>query len=110
MPKKRRATAILIELLILGVFAGVLYHYNFRLTLFFYLIAVFLALFRGLIFRRKNISWMIITGTILSYIAGILFWIALGSYLTGDIVSAVILGLLILYLFRKSLRLKKGKK
>jgi hypothetical protein len=110
MPKKRRVTAIVIELLILGVFAGILYRYNFRLTLFFYLIAVFLALFRGLIFRRKNISWMIIFGTILSYIAGILFWKALDNYFAGDIISAAILGLLIFYLFRKSMRLKKGKK
>lgn len=110
MPKKRRITAVLIELIILGVFAGVLFYYNFRLTLIFYLIAVFLALFRGLIFRVKNISLMIIMGTILSYVAGILFWIALGSYMAGDITSAVILGLLIFYLFRKSMKLKKGKK
>ena len=107
---KRKVLGILIELLVLGVFAVILYNYNFRLTLFFYLIAVALALFRGLVFRVKNISWMIIMGTILSYVAGILFWMALGNYLAGDITSAVILGLLIIYLFRKSMRLKRGKK
>lgn len=86
-----------------------MFNLNF-ITGIFYLIAVFYAFSSGLIAQRKNISWMIIFGTLLSYLAGRLIPHALGSYLAGDITSAVILGILILYIWTKARRMKKGKK
>jgi len=52
---------------------------------------------------------MIIFGTILSYFAGayLLPW-AVGSYLAGDITSAVIVALLMIYIWFKGRNLKKG--
>jgi hypothetical protein len=107
---RRSIIGAIVELAILIGFAYLLWKYNFTITLVFYLIAVFVALWKGLIFKRRNISWMIIFGTMLSYLAGLLFWRALGSYLAGDITSAIILGLFILWLWTKGMKLKLGKK
>ena len=75
-----------------------------------YLVAVIGAFYKKLIFRRKNIAWMIISGTILSYLARLLLPYVLGSYLAGDILSTLIIGAITLAIWIKAWNLKKGKK
>ena len=111
MTRRKRLSVfrIVLEVIILYLFSGLMFSLGY-ITGIFYLVTITLALFSGILFKRKNISWMIIFGTMLSYLAGLLFWKALGSYLAGDITSAIILGILILYMWSKARRLKKGKK
>jgi hypothetical protein len=53
---------------------------------------------------------MIIIGTILSYFVGAyLLPMAVGSYLAGDITSAAIIGVIMIFLFFKARNLKRGK-
>jgi len=86
-----------------------MFNLNF-FTGIFYIFAILGAFWKKILFRRKSISWMIISGTFLSYLAGKLFPYFLGSYLAGDITSAVIIGLIMFYIWTKAKRLKKGKK
>lgn len=99
-----------IEIIILIIFIKPMFELNY-FTGIFYVIAILYAVWKGLILRKKWISWMIIFGTVLSYFAGAyLFPMAFGSYLAGDIVSAVIIGILMIYLLIKGRSLKKGKR
>jgi hypothetical protein len=110
MKKKRKTKNLLIiffELLILVIFAQLLLRFNLFITFAFYLVAVGYAFYKKLIFKKKNIAFMIIFGTVLSYIAGTLLPYALGSYLAGDLISAGIIGALIIYLFYRGYKLKK---
>ncbi|HJX51040.1 MAG TPA: hypothetical protein VJ438_06275 [Candidatus Nanoarchaeia archaeon] len=110
MPKKRKNIFwIVIEIIILLIFIKPMFDLNI-VTGIFYVFAIILAFWKGFIFRRRWVSWMIILGTILSYFAGayLLPW-ALGSYLAGDIVSAVIVAVLLIYIWLKSRKLKKGE-
>ena len=106
---KRSFFGVILEVIILLIFIIPMFNLNF-ITGFFYIIAIFYAFSSGLITQRRNISWMIIFGTLLSYLAGRLIPYALGSYLAGDITSAVIIGILILYIWTKARKMKKGKK
>ena len=85
MPKRKRLSIfrIIIELVILYLFSGLMFSLGY-ITGIFYLVTITLALFSGILFTRKNISWMIIFGTILSYFAGKFVIRTLGSALAGD--------------------------
>jgi len=64
---KRGIFGVILEIIILFIFIVPMFNLNF-ITGIFYLIAVFYAFSSGLIAQRKNISWMIIFGTLLSYL------------------------------------------
>jgi len=108
MSKQKNIFWILIEIIILVAFIIPFWNLN-PITCILYVFAIILAFWKGFIFKRKWISWMIIFGTILSYFAGayLLPW-AVGSYLAGDITSAVIVALLMIYIWFKGRNLKKG--
>ena len=76
----------------------------------FYCITILISLWRGLIFKKKNIALMIIFGTLLSYLAGLLIPYVIGNYLAGDITSAAILFLLAFVIWIKGRKLKHGNK
>lgn len=111
MPKKRELSTfrVILELIILALFVIPMFNLNLY-TGIFYVITIILALYKGIIFRRKNIAIMIIIGTLLAYMAGLLIPYIIGSYLAGDIISALILALLALLIWSKGRKLKKGKK
>ena len=73
----------------------------------FYIIAIIGAFWKKLIFKRKNIAWMIILGTLLAYLAGLLLPYIIGSYLAGDIVSAVIIAFIAILIWSKASRKKR---
>lgn len=109
--KKNRLSSyrILLEIIILILFINPMFKINL-FTGIFYLIAIGIAFWKKLIFKKKNISWMIILGTLLAYLAGLLIPIILGNYFAGDIISAVMIAILALFIWNKSRKLKKGKK
>jgi len=111
MTRKKRLSIfrILIEILILYLFSGLMFSLGY-ITGVFYLITITLAVFSGVLFRRKNISWMIILGTILSYFAGKFVLVTIGNALAGDLVGAFIFGIITLLLWSKGRKLKRGKK
>ena len=101
---------IFLEIIILIIFVKPMFDLNY-FTGVFYVIAILYAFWKRLIFKRKWISWMIIFGTVLSYFIGAyLVPMAFGSYLAGDIISVVIIGFLIIYLWVVARNLKKGKR
>jgi len=107
---KRSIFGIVVELFILILFVKPMFTINF-VTGLFYLLAILYAIYSKLIFRKRWISWMIIFGTLLSYFVGTyLFPLALGSYLAGDITSAAIIAILMLFIWNKARKLKKGRK
>ena len=108
MPKKN-ILIIIFELLILFIFIPAMFSLNI-FTGIFYLIAIIGAFKRKLLFNKKNIAWMIIGGTILSYGAGLLFPYVLGNYLSGNIISAIIIGAIAIAIWFKGFKLKTGKK
>lgn len=81
-----------------------------NITGIFYLTTITLAVFSGILFRKKNISWMIILGTILSYFAGKYVLVTIGNALAGDLVGAGVFGIIALLLWSKGRKLKKTKK
>ncbi len=109
MSKKRNLLAVLIEIIILLIFIRPMFNLNY-FTGIFYVIAILYAFYKGLITKRKWISWMIIFGTILSYFAGTQLPKVFESYLAGDITSAIIIAILMITLWLKGRSLKKGKK
>jgi len=114
MPKRRKkrelsTLRVMIELIIL-IFFVVPFFYLHLLVGALYLITIGLAFYNRTIFQRKNISIMIIIGTLLAYFAGLLIRYAMGSYLTGNIISALILTILALLIWSKGRKLKKGKR
>ncbi len=105
----KNAFWIALETIILAAFVFPMFRLNF-ITGILYVVAIIIAFWKGFIFRRKWVSVMIIFGTILSYFVGAyLFPMAIGSYLAGDITSAVIIAVLIIYLWLKARNLKRGK-
>ena len=110
MAKKRQTFfGIFLEIIILIIFVKPMFNLNF-FTGIFYILAILGAFWKKILFRKKSISWMIILGTFLSYLAGKLLPHLVGSYLAGDITSAVIIGLIMIYIWTKAKKLKKGKK
>lgn len=80
------------------------------ITGIFYLVAITFAIFSGILFKRKNISWMIILGTVLSFMAGNFVLATYENAIAGDLVGAGVFGIIALLLWSKSRKLKKGKK
>ncbi len=100
---------IALEIVILAAFIFPMFRLNF-VTGILYVLAIIIAFWKGFIFRKKWVSWMIILGTILSYFVGayLLPW-AVGSYRAGDITSAAIIGVIMVVLWIRALKLKQGK-
>ncbi len=112
MTKRRKRLSIfriVLEIIILYLFSGLMFSLGY-ITGIFYLVTITLALFSGILFKRKNISWMIIFGTILSYFAGKYVLVTIGNALAGDLVGAGVFGIIALLLWSKGRKLKKGKK
>ena len=110
MPKRKLSKArILFEIIILIFFVKPMFNLNY-FTGIFYIIAIMYAFWKKIIFRRKNISFMILLGTLLSYSAGLFIPIIIGNYLAGDIVSAAIMGFFALLIWLEARKLKKGKR
>jgi hypothetical protein len=110
--KKRKRLGIfriLFELIILYLFSGLMFSLG-MITGVFYLVAITLAIFNGVLFKKKGIAWMIIFGTILTFVAGKLLLITIGNALAGDILGAAIFFLVAVYIWKKGRRLKKGRK
>jgi hypothetical protein len=107
--RKLNLFEIVLELAILIVFTRLMFNINY-VTGIFYLFAIGVAIWKGILFRKKNIAWMIILGTFLSYFAGLFIPYIVGSYLAGDIVSAIIILAVALLILGKAIRLKHGKK
>jgi hypothetical protein len=111
MAKKKRLGVfrIILELIVLYMFSGLMFSLGY-ITGIFYLVTISLAILTGVLFRRKNISWMIIFGTILSFIAGRLALTTLDNALAGDLIGTGVFGIVAFLLWDKARRLKKGKK
>ena len=75
-----------------------------------YIIALIGAFWKKLIFRKKGIAWMIIFGTLLSYIVGKFLPLLIGSYLAGDIISTIIIAILLFLIWKKGRKLRRGKR
>ena len=110
MPRKKRLSIfrVALEIIILLLFVRLMFDLNY-FTGVFYIIAIFGAFYKKIIFRKKNISWMIICGTLLAYLAGLLLPHAIGSYLAGDIISAIIIALVALVIWTRGRKFKKGE-
>lgn len=100
---------ILFELIVLYLFSGLMFSLGY-ITGIFYLIAISLAVLSGVLFRKKGIAWMIIFGTILTFVAGKLILITIGSALAGDLVGAGIFLLVAIYIWTKGMKMKKGRR
>ena len=112
MAKRRKKLSIfriILEIIILYLFSGLMFSLGY-ITGIFYLVTITLALISGVLFRRKNISWMIIFGTILSYFAGNFIMVTIGNALAGDLVGTAVFGIIALLLWSKGRKLKRGKK
>ena len=114
MPKRKRKRRlnileVIIEITILLIFVRLMFNLNY-FTGILYLVAIGIAAWKKILFRKKNISLMIIVGTFLSYFAGLFIPYVVGSYLAGDIVSAIIIFLVAFLIWKKSRKLKLGKK
>jgi len=99
---------IFFELFILYLFSGLMFSLGY-ITGVFYLIAISLAIFNGVLFRRKWISVMIVFGTILTFVAGKLVLITIGNALAGDIVGAFVFLVVALFIWQKGRKMKKGE-
>lgn len=100
---------IALETIILAAFVFPMFRLNF-VTGILYVVAIIIAFWKGFIFKRKWVSVMIVFGTILSYFVGAyLLPMAVGNYIAGDITSAAIIGVLIIYLWLTARNLKRGK-
>lgn len=107
--KKRRSIfGIIFELFVLYLFSGLMFSLGL-ITGIFYLVAITFALFNGILFRKKGIGIMIVLGTILTFIAGMCALVTIGSALAGDIVGSVVFLIIAIFIWRKGIRLKRGK-
>ncbi len=110
MPRRKlNILEIFVEVIILVFFTRLMFNINY-FTGIFYLIAIGIAVYKKILFRRKYIAWMIIGGTLLSYFASLFIPYVVGNYRAGNFVSAIILLILVLLIWRKARRLKLGKK
>ncbi len=83
----------------LGLFTGIMY-----------LFSISLAVFNGVLFRKKGIAWMIIFGTMLTFLAGKFLLITLGSILAGNLLGGITFFLIAVFIWTKGRKLKKGKR
>lgn len=110
MAKKRLSLLrIILEIIILYLFAGLMFQLG-PITGIVYLIAITIAIFNGMLFRKKNIAWMIIFGTLLGFVAGLFFLLTLGNALGGDIIGAIIVFLIGFWIWRKGRYYRRGKR
>lgn len=108
--KKRLSTGrIIFEILLLYAFSSVMFTLGI-ITAIVYLFSITMAIFTGMLFKRRYIAWMIIAGTVIGYIAGRFIVITLDNALAGDIVGAFIVGIVAFSLWRKGRSLRRGKK
>lgn len=107
--RKLSILRIIFEIIILYIFAGIIFQLGL-ITGIVYLVAITLAIFNGLLFRKKYIAWMIIFGTILGFIASLFFFFTLGKVLTGDILGAVVVFIIAIYIWRKAKYYRRGKR
>lgn len=106
--KKRRSVfGIILELIVLYLFSGLMFSLGY-ITGIFYLVAITMAAFSGILFRKKGIGIMIVLGTILTFIAGTFALVTIGNALAGDIVGAVIFLVISIFIWRKGRKLKRG--
>jgi len=114
MAKRKRSRGlntfeIVLEIIILILFVRLMFNINY-ITGILYLVAIGIALWKRILFRKKNIAWMIIIGTFLSYFAGKFIPYIFGNLLAGNIVSAIIIFVIAFLIWRKARKLKLGKK
>ena len=108
--KKRLSTGrIIFEILLLYAFSGVIFTLG-TISAIVYLFSITMAVFTGMLFKRKYIAWMIISGTLIGYLAGGLIWKTLDSALAGDIVGAFIMGIVTFSLWWTGRNLRRGRK
>jgi len=108
MRKKRSIFGIIFELIILYLFSGLMFNLGL-ITGILYLVAITLAVFNGVLFRRRGIGFLIVFGTILTFIAGKLVFITIDNALAGDIVGAAIFLIIAIVIWIKGTKLKLGK-
>ena len=110
MPRKKRLSVgrIIFEILLLYLFSGLIFNLGI-LTAAVYLLAITMAIFSGVLFKKRYIAWMIVFGTLISYIAGKFIVLTIDNALAGDIVGAVIVGLVAFLLWRTGRKLRRGK-
>jgi hypothetical protein len=110
MPRRKRLSLgrIIFEVLLLYLFSGVMFDLGL-ITAIVYLFSITMAVFSGLLFKRKYIAWMIIFGTLIGYIAGKFIVLTIDNALAGDIVGAVIVGVVAFSLWSTGRKLRKGR-
>ncbi|MBD3247350.1 hypothetical protein GF378_01895 [Candidatus Pacearchaeota archaeon] len=100
---------ILFELIILYAFSSLMFSLGY-ITGIFYLVAITIAIFEGILFRTKWISFMIVFGTILTFVAGQLALVTIDNALAGDIIGAAIFFVVAVFIWQKGRKMKKGKR
>ena len=106
--KKLGIGRIIFEILILYLFSGLIFTLGW-ITGVVYLFSISMAIFTGVLFKRKYVAWMIVFGTLIGYFAGGFIWLTLDNALAGDIVGAVIVGIVAFSLWSTGRKLRKPK-
>ncbi len=111
MPQRKRLSKgrVVFEILLLYAFSGVIFTLG-TISTIVYLFSITMAIFTGMLFRRKYIAWMIVSGTLIGYLAGGLIWKTLDNALAGDIVGAAIMGIVAFSLWWTGRSLRRGKR
>lgn len=111
MKKQKKKSIFLVILdmiisLILGFFVWSLG----IITFIGYLFAFAGAIYRDLFRKKKNMAWKLFIGTLLIYLAGILFWQFMGKINSGDWITGILMFALAAYLWlRGRVSRKHGK-
>lgn len=110
MPRKKRLGfgRIIFEILLLYLFSGVMFNLGI-ITAIVYLFSITMAILTGMLFKRKYIAWMIVFGTFIGYIGGKFIVLTIDNALAGDIVGAVIVGIVAFSLWSTGRKLRKGR-
>ena len=110
MPRRKRLSfgRILMEILVLYLFSGLMFNLGW-ITGAVYLFSITMAIFSGVLFKRKYIAWMIVFGTLIGYIGGKFMFVTLDNALAGDITGAAIVGIVAFSLWFTGRKLVKGR-
>ncbi|MBI3190684.1 hypothetical protein HYZ41_03190 [archaeon] len=95
---------LIIEIIVLIIFLQPMFSFGI-FTGIGYIVAIVGAIRNGLLFKKRNMGRMVVGGTILTYVAGKIFFIAIGS---ENIVSIILIFVIASMFWLKGYFWKKG--
>lgn len=105
---KKNPVETLIEIIVLALLLPVMFWVGL-FTGIGYLLAIGFAIKSKILFRKKRMARLIILGTLLSTLAGILLFLALDQNTAGHATSAIIILAIAGYIWYKGFKMRRGR-